>query len=77
VCECATVTPATVPEVAAAESTTEATAVSEVDTAPSDAGTSATEVAAAPEMSATLCQCVSRDGRASERDRGDDNRDFG
>jgi len=70
-------TPSASPEVAAAESTTETTAVSEVDTAASDVGTAATEVAAATGMSATLCQCVSRDGRASERDRSDDNRDFG
>ena len=65
------------PEMAAAESTPETTAASEVDTAASHVGTAATEVAPAPEMATTLCQCVSRDGRASERDRGNDNHDFG
>jgi hypothetical protein len=44
---------------AAAESTTETTAVSEVDTAASHVGTAATEVGTAPRMAATLCQCVS------------------
>jgi hypothetical protein len=59
VCECASVTPSASPEVAAAKSTTETTAASEVDTAASNVGTAATEVAAATGMAAPLCQCVS------------------
>jgi hypothetical protein len=62
---------------AAAKSTTETAAASEVGTAAPNVGTAATEVAAGPRMAATLCQCVSWDGSASERDRGDDNHDFG
>jgi hypothetical protein len=44
---------------AAAKSTTETAAASEVGTAAPNVGTAVTEVAAGPRMAATLCQCVS------------------